>query len=312
MKSRILTLKPYETVDISQYKVAFTPDEKKLEYELGRLRNPYITWTEGAVAAAGDIVVCRLASAAPKFNKEKMTYAVGCGMLPKALEQTMVGMQVNETREAAVGEDTVAVTLLSVKNKNVPPLSDEMVKALNLDGVDTVDDYRAYLLRQQRSKKAEEVGYDACQHIIDTVLEETEFVLHKADWENIVNMKIDRVRALCRQEGLVFEEMTQEEFAAGRIPGVKCFEGVIALERYYSWETLQMYLAGLYYAKLDGITLDTESYEGYIQEYMQSWGVTEENARESNSYEFYLIMEYAGYFRQKVWGYMEENIFVEE
>ncbi len=311
MRSRILTLKPYDTVDITPYRIPFRVDEKKLEYEMNRLRNPYISWKEGKDAGKGDTAVCRMESGLPRFNKENITVAVGSGMLPKELETVLDGMTVGESKAVVLGEDRVDVTLLSVKNKVVPELSDEMVRRLGLEGIETLNDYREYLIRKQKTESAEQEGYEANQFVLNTVLDDSEFVLHKSDWDRAVELKVNRLRVLCKQDGLVFEEMTEAEFAAGRVPGVKCHEGVVALEREYTWPLLQKHLAGRYYAEQDGIRFDEDNYEQYIQEYVKAWHVTEEDARESNTYEFFLMVEYANYFGQKVWNYVTDNILME-
>lgn len=312
MRSRILTLKPYDTVDITPYRIPFAVDKKKLEYEMNRLRNPYISWKEGNVAGKGDMAVCRMESEAPRFNKENITVAVGSGLLPRELEELLTGMTVGEHRVVRVGEDQVCVTLLSVKNKLVPELSDEMVRGLALDGVETIDDYREYLIQKQKTELAEQVGYEANRFVMDTVLDDSEFVLHKSDWDRAVELKVNRLRVLCKQEGLVFEEMTEAEFAAGRVPDVKCHEGVVALEREYAWPLLQKHLAGRYYAEQEGVRFDEDKYEQYIQDYVKTWHVTEDEAKESNTYEFFQFLEYANYFGQKVWNYVMDNILMEE
>ena len=312
MKSRILTLTPYDTISIAPYQIVFSPDEKQLEYELNRLCNPYITWSEGTQAGMGDMAVCRLVSDVSRFNKAGLPLTLGAGLMPPALEQAIVGMQVGETKDVALPDAQVAVTLLSVRNKHVPELRDDMVQALEIPGVTALAQYRAHLMALQRAEQAAKACYEPCRHVIDTVMNESEFVLHKEDWDRIVQLKLDRLRTLCRQDGLVFEDMTQEEFAAGRVPNVKCHEGVIALEQNASWDVLREFLLGRYYAEQDGFAPDEASYEAYLQEYVKSWGVTAEQARESNSYAFYELGEYSGYFYQKVNQYVNAHIFKEE
>lgn len=150
MKSRVLQIKDYREVDITPLLKPFVPDEAALETELRRLTNPYVRWETGETASAGDQVVCRLVSDCPRFNKEKVRFVAGSGMFHKELEALVIGMTVGEAREADLSEGRVSLTLTGVMNRVVPELSDEMVEKLGLEGVDTVADYRAYLLAQQK------------------------------------------------------------------------------------------------------------------------------------------------------------------
>ena len=162
-------------------------------------------------------MVCRLASDCPRFQREKVRFVAGSGMFHKELEDMSTGMEVGETREAVLPEGKVSLTLTGVMNRVVPEASDEMVEKLGLEGVHTVAAYRAYLLEQQKEAAFQEDSYDALNHLMREVISGSEFVLDREDWEEPINRELDRCRTLCRQEGMVLEEMTPEQFN-GRIP----------------------------------------------------------------------------------------------
>ncbi len=310
MRSRILNLKAYDTVSIARYQTVFQADEQKLSYELNRLRNPYIQWLEGTKPSRGDMVTCCMVSENPRFNKASMPFAVGVGLLPGDLDAAVLEMEVGQTRQATAKGEAVEVTLLSVRNRFVPELSDAMIKALELPGVETVEAYREYLLAQQRREVAEKAAWEPVHQVVNAVLDETEFVFFKSDWDYIVGLKLQRMRALCRQEGLVFEEMTEADFV-GKVPDVKDYRGVIMLEQDAAWDLLRQSVVGRHYAALEGFATSQEGYEKSIADYMQMWGVTEAEARESNTYELYEVCEYAGYFYNKVRQYVIDNLFKE-
>ena len=212
MKSRVLRAKDYREVDVKPLLKPFAPDEAALEAELRRLTNPYIRWEDGTTVSPGDQVVCRLASDCPRFQREKVRFVAGSGMFHKELEDMSTGMEVGETREAVLPEGKVSLTLTGVMNRVVPEASDEMVEKLGLEGVHTVAAYRAYLLEQQKEAAFQEDSYDALNHLMREVISGSEFVLDREDWEEPINRELDRCRTLCRQEGMVLEEMTPEQF----------------------------------------------------------------------------------------------------
>ena len=209
------------------------------------------------------------------------------------MEDMSTGMEVGETREAVLPEGKVSLTLTGVMNRVVPEASDEMVEKLGLEGVHTVAAYRAYLLEQQKEAAFQEDSYDALNHLMREVISGSEFVLDREDWEEPINRELDRCRTLCRQEGMVLEEMTPEQFN-GRIP-VKSYHELVAMLQYEGWDKLCRYLLGCLYAGSDGFRTGEAEYGKFIADYVRSWHVSEENAREANPYDSFIFNEYAGH-----------------
>ena len=138
-------------------------------------------------------------------------------MYNPTLEALAIGMQAGETRTATLPEGEVALTVQAVQKRVVPALTDEMAAASKLPGVRTVAGYRRYLLAQQRDKAAAQAAWTLAARIKRAVLDESVFVLCKADWKQAVERELDRCRAIARQSGMVLEQMTPEQFA-GNIP----------------------------------------------------------------------------------------------
>ena len=293
MKSRVVQIKDYREVDVKSLLKPFVPDGAALEAELRRLTNPYIRWEAGTTVFPGDQVVCRLASDCPRFQKEKVRFVAGSGMFHKELENLSIGMTVGGTREIVLPEGRVSLTLTGVMNRVAPEPGDEMVEKLGLDGVHTVAAYRAYLLEQQKAAAFQEDSYDALNHLMRAVIGGSEFVLDREDWAEAINRELDRCRTLCRQEGMVLEEMTPEQFN-GRIP-VKSYHELVAMLQYDGWDKLCRYLLGCRYAENDGFRAGEAEYGEFIADYVRSWHVSEENAREANPYDSFLFNEYAGH-----------------
>ena len=293
MRSRILQVKDYREVDVKPLLKPFMPDEAALEAELKRLTNPYVRWETGESVSAGDQAVCSLVSDCPRFNKENVRFVAGSGMFHKELEALAIGMKAGEAREAELPEGRVSVTLTGVMNRVVPEPSDGMVKKLGLEGVETVADYRAYLLAQQKEAAFQDALYEPQKRLMAEVIAGSEFVLCKEDWAAVVNRELDRCRTLCRQEGMVLEEMTPEQFR-GRIP-VKSYHELVAMLQYDSWDSLCRCLLGRWYAQTDGFQTGEADYDAFIADYAATWHISVENAREANPYETFIFNEYAGH-----------------
>lgn len=306
MKSRLLQAMDYHTIDMGDRIRPFVPDEAALEQELHRLANRHIRWEPGSVAARGDLAVCRLTSGCPRFNRDDVRFAVGSGMFHPELESLVVGMSVGETRELALPEGRVALTLTAVTNRFVPEPDDGMTAALGLEGVSSLAQYREYLLTQQKEEYLSSALYELSRYLEEKLLAGSEFVLYKEDWQAAVERRLQRCRALARDEGMTLEEMTPEQFQ-GRIP-VKSFHELVAMLQSEAWDSLRMHLFGKYYARTDGFTVNETSYETYITEYAHTWHTTREMAREVDPYESYVFNEYVCHASQILRQYIREQI----
>ena len=142
------------------------------------------------------------------------------------------------------------------------------------------------------------------QHLMKTVLAESEFVLFKEDWAAVVRQKLERSQVLCRQEGLVLEEMTPEQFN-GRIP-VKSYYEFVAMLQDDAWDTLRMHLLGKEYACTDGFTVDEAGYEEYITDYVKFWHTTDEQAREIDPYDSFVFGEYVNHAYSVLRAYIKQ------
>ena len=159
----------------------FVPDQAALQKELDRLRNPYVTWKPGGAVAAGDMVRCSLRSALPHFQKDSIRFVRAAGCTIQRWKALAIGMQAGESRTATLPEGEVTLTVQAVQKRVVPALTDEMAAACKLPGVRTVAGYRRYLLAQQRDKAAAQAAWTLAARIKRTVLDESVFVLCKAD-----------------------------------------------------------------------------------------------------------------------------------
>ena len=304
MKSRVLQIKDYREVDVKSLLKPFVPDDAALEAELRRLTNPYIRWEAGTAVSPGDQAVCRLVSDCPRFQKEKVRFVAGSGMFHKELENLSMGMTVGGTREIVLPEGRVSLTLTGVMNRVAPEPGDKMVEKLGLDGVHTVAAYRAYLLEQQKAAAFQEDSYDALNHLMREVIGGSEFVLDREDWAETISRELDRCRTLCRQEGMVLEEMTPEQFQ-GRIP-VKSYHELVAMLQYGGWDNLCRYRLGRRYAETDSFHSGEAEYEAFIADYAKTWRVSEESAREANPFENFIFNEYTGHAYTVLKNYIRE------
>ena len=91
MRSKVLSMFPFEQVDITPFQRHVTLDQAKLQKEMDRVVYPYITWADGDEAHPGDVVTCRMESADARFQREHAMITVGAGLLGKEEEPSWQG-----------------------------------------------------------------------------------------------------------------------------------------------------------------------------------------------------------------------------
>lgn len=251
MKSKVLSFAEYDQVDISMYKKVFKLDEKAYKKEIDFIKNKNSIWEETGEVTYGAFIVCNLESENPFFNRENLKIMVGQGFFHKKLEAMCVGLKKGTAGVLDVDGEKVTVTVRSIQQKKSPVITDEMIKDLGIEGVSNVEQYEAHLIREQKKKIAENEGYEAVQYVMDKVFEASTFDLKKADWKEMTDHEIKRLKAISREQGLNLETMTPEDFE-GKMP-FSSYHELFASVQNDSWDRLCGYLLGREYAEKDGV-----------------------------------------------------------
>lgn len=310
MKSKVLTMFPYQEVDFTRFKRSPKIDEAALQKELDRVAYPYITWLDGDTIHAGDVVQCSLASDDPRYQRSGAKLTVGAGLLDRAAENALIGRHVGATLELVCRGSRVTATVLGIQNKQVPPVSDEMVAALGMDGVDTVEGYRNYLVRQALDEQFRNESYEVIQYVLGVVRERSQVLIDEADWQQSVAWDLNRLSVIAGFEGLDLKTMTAREFE-GRIP-VKSYQELVAQLQRDAWENTRQMLFGRKLAETDGFAVDQAGYETFLIDTAASWGSTAEQYRPAYPYAYYEAIQYRNHYYNAVRDYIRENIYWEE
>lgn len=291
MRSRVLTLKDPRTVVLPEELTRFKPNQEELEPDLRRAVNRFIRWEKGEKAASGDMVVCRLASDCPRFQKERVKFIVGSGMFHRELEALADGMTVGETRALDLPEGRVSLTVLEVTNRLVPELTDELVEKMGLEGVRTAADYTGYLVGQQKAEWDRTAPIHLTDYLTRQVIDGSEFVLYEEDWQALVDLRLNFFRACMKKEGLTLEEMTPEQIAL-RFPAGSYYELVSKVQR-DEWTSLCLILMGRQLAAEAGAVPDEDGYVRELRSRIGAWAPDEEGVRALFSYEQYVKFFYS-------------------
>lgn len=310
MESKVIAFTEYDQVDISAFKKTFCLDEKAFKKEMDFLKNKNSSWEEAEEITSGAIVVCDMKSDNNFFNRENLKLMVGQGFFNKKLEALCVGLKKGTTNELDVDGNKVYITVKSIQQKNDPAITDEMVKNLEIVGVETEEQYKNYLIQKQKTQIIDNEGYEAVNYVMDQVFKNSSFDLKKADWLEMINHEIQRLQAIGEEEGLDLRTMTPEDFE-GKMP-FKSYHELLVYVQNDSWDKVLKYLLGCIYAERDEVQYTRERYEQDMEEYMEFWHETKEHAEKINTYAYSEISFYINYYYKKVRQYVENNFFEEE
>ncbi|OBH85223.1 trigger factor [Mycobacterium sp. E2989] len=181
---------------LSSLKISVDPIEvsdEDVDAELESLRARFGTLTGvDRPVATGDFVSIDLAATidgeeVPGASAEGLSHEVGSGRLIAGLDDALVGLSVDESREftakLAAGEHAgqdaqVTVTVKSIKQRELPEPDDEFAQLAS--EFDTIDDLRSNLRDQverlKRAQQADEIRNAA----LDTLLEQVDVPLPEA------------------------------------------------------------------------------------------------------------------------------------
>lgn len=104
---------------------------------------------------AGDRVTIKTSSVLKKYNREKTVLVVGSGLYDSVIEGMLIGMRAGESAEAAIKGEQVRFSVTLVERRAYPELTDALVREQNIDGVETLKQYREYMALKLHREYAE-------------------------------------------------------------------------------------------------------------------------------------------------------------
>ncbi|MCK7636413.1 trigger factor [Corynebacterium pygosceleis] len=192
--------------DISVEVAPLATDDEAVEAELQSLRERFgsLKNVDRAVAE-NDFVTVDLSATVDgetieEATTEGLSHQVGSGELIEGLDETLVGMEVGESREFTTKllagehegkEALVTVTVGSVKERELPEVDDEFAQLAS--EFDTVEELRESLVqRVEESGKAQQAA-EIRDEVLKAALEKSEFPLPESIVDEQVNNQVQQL-----------------------------------------------------------------------------------------------------------------------
>ncbi|MFW5794366.1 MAG: trigger factor [Bacillota bacterium] len=166
-------------------------------------------------------------------SAENYELEIGSGNFIPGFEEQMIGMEPEEEKDVVVTfpkdyqqeslagkEATFATKLHEIKVRKVPQFDEEFVKDLDIDGVETKDDYKEYIRKELVETKEKQKQNKIRQEVVEKATENAKFEIPKEMIEEEKNRLYQAQVNQIKQYGLDFKTYlqymgkTEEEFKA--------------------------------------------------------------------------------------------------
>ena len=234
-----ITLPDVNSLTVSVDPVEVTEDDVDAELQALRTRFGTLTTVDRAVAN-GDVVSIDLSATAggedlPDAAAQELSHEVGSGRLIEGLDDTLMGMSVDESREFTAklaggehaGQDAqVTVTVRAVKERELPEPDDEFAQLAS--EFDTIDELRSNLRDQvhkfKRAQQADQIRTATLEALLEKVDVPVPEALVQSQFDNTMHAALsgfnndeDKFAEVLRAQGKSREEFEVEaRSAAGK------------------------------------------------------------------------------------------------
>lgn len=205
------------------------PSDAEVEAEISRKleQNAEMVVKEEGKLESGDTAVFDFSGSVDgeKFEggtAENHELVIGSGSFIPGFEDQMIGMVSEEEKDVVVtfpedyqekslaGKEAVfAVKLHEIKQREVPVLDEDFVKELNIDGVETVEAYKAHVHQELKSGKEKQNENYLRQTVVEKATANAEFELPEEMIKDEASRMDENSRNQIKQYGLDFNMYLQ-------------------------------------------------------------------------------------------------------
>ncbi|UPK41105.1 hypothetical protein [Paenibacillus pabuli] len=281
LASTLIELVDYRQFNITDDMRGVPLTESELSERLDKIAKRNVVTTEVDIIEDGDSVVLQVKGDREELNRNNLTMTIGLGLFDADVEKRLIGMEKGETRTVKWKEqEDVVVQVKSVKRRSLAELNDNIITSLNIDGVNTVEDYKKSLSEEDlREKRLIAVT----RHAIDYVLDNSKFNIAEQDISYFYDLTLKAYANLAKKEEMTFEEMSEKYFG-------KSEEELKTKIREDLYTTIKYVLIAFEYDKEKPlISMIKEEYEKQVKDESRVHAQTLEEAKEKNPYDYYML-----------------------
>ena len=275
--------------------------QAKIDEKIRKAAEHFLTIEEqNSAIEKGDIVAIKIVSADSFLASECERLSVGRGFFSQKIEAALIGKKKGETFAVEAEEAPAEITVLWVKRRVVPELTDEMAAEMGIEDVGTVQEYTDYVTQELADEDKEKKQNAIWLIVSKKILEESEFETDEAEIDAQYKKDIAYLQKELEDD---FEEYMQVKYH-GKTPEESRQNFRKDIEK-----TVKLCAIADPMAAEDGMEWTHEEYEAVIDD-MVNEEYSREELEESMSYEDYVKQQKEAYLQAKVLEYFDSRFTV--
>lgn len=195
MKGVVTSLYPLEKVDLPEEFLDVAVSPEQVEEALNRLSLRYAEEGEADTVQAGDTVYCHADVDSYPDGRTILLYPAV--QMPGAEEaaQALIGRRVAESFSTTLGEKEVTLTIEKIVRPVPVEVNDALIASMGMEGVSTVEEYRAYMAEKMRQDAMTEKHKLAMAYVERWLEENSTFAFEKGELKEAVAENRDAIIA---------------------------------------------------------------------------------------------------------------------
>jgi len=259
----------------------------------------------------GDIVRISYPDETAEDGVRQAQFSVGRHFFDQQLEDSIPGMTCGQTAELTVKGQKKPVTILSIKRRNIPPLTDEAIASIGIEGVNTAEAYRQHLIDQAVRRKRSERDHILTDFVEKQVTAQSEFTpvdRESEDYRACYAGRLDQARKIAAQD----EDISEMEVLR-RSLGQKqdaSEEDILSALAEDCEQEMKLLALGRAHAARDGISYTLEDCRQELRQFAEMRGISYEALLEHYTPESLLPGKYIHYYGGKILSHYEKQYTV--
>lgn len=259
----------------------------------------------------GDIVRVSFADPEAPDGVRQAQFSVGRHFFDPGLEDALPGLCRGQTALLPCLGRQRQVTIVSVKRRRIPPLTDQAVASLGLPGVTTVAGYRRHLQDRAAERKRREREQILVGYLEKQVLAGSEF--SPTDRTTPEYQAMDQRNRSMAKEMAAREEGGSEQEALARMLGLKPGAGEQEIETALQQNcdrALQLAALGQAHAARDGVTYTPEECLRQLEQMALQRGIPPQQLQAMVPLPLLLTDRYTRYYQEEILAYYRPKFTV--
>jgi hypothetical protein len=292
IKNKVIERYDYRKLIIPERLMNLTINSKTVERCIADVAGRFITIEEVFDEVKKEDIISILQNGNP------VEINVGKGFYNTKFEESLMGMNINEKRRISYDEKEYEVMLLQIKRRIYPPVTDELVACMNIEGIHSIESYKEVIERELVIEEKDKKQQALETYVMKKVVENSKF----ADISEEISQEVNQLKR-CMHSMAMHLNGTYEQMLQDYCP--KSYKTSIDREKYIEEKAaleVKEKMIGALIAEECNVEVNKNRYHEMVEEQLKS-GFSQEQIDAEYTYEVYEKMMFIDAFRSQILDY---------